>query len=227
MLGYSRRYSLSGRIRMFIDVAELKRRRDESNNLVERMNVASVVAPSSIPLDTNKFKNDGTAREKPLMDNAERAVVAATTIALGSEKASEIFGVSRSYATVLAKGEYSTAKDDEERQRRNQELKDAIYDNLTRIRETAQLKLMLALDGIDEESIQNIKPTDKAKILANVANQLSAVIDRTINKAEGLRGEEKSTHLHLYAPETRPLAAFTIKRINGPVAEEGVSNGNG
>ena len=210
---------------MFIDVAELKRRRDESNNLVERMNVCSPVEPSKIPLDTSKFKNDGTQRAIPQFDDDTRALIGVSAIAVGPEKTSEIFGVSKSYATVLGRGNYSSAKDDEERQRRNQELKDAIYDGLAKIRDAAREKLMLALEGIDEVAITNIKPTDKAKVLANVANQLSAVIDRTINKGEHLKGDDRSSHLHLYAPETRPLAAFTIKRINPLPQEEGQSNG--
>jgi hypothetical protein len=206
---------------MFIDVAELKRRRDESNNLVERLNVASPVPASSIPLDTSKFKQDGTHREVPAFDSNTRALIGVSAIAVGPEKTSEIFGVSKSYAQVLGNGNYSSAKDDEERERRNQELKDAIYDGLANIREAAREKLMLALSSLDEEAIEHIKPTDRAKVLAGIANQLSAVIDRTINKGEGLRDAGKSTHLHLYAPETRPLAAFTIKRINSPVEDSG------
>lgn len=197
---------------MFIDKDELTRRLHAENNLVERL-ASTPIVPIEAPLDTKKFTNTGLAREVPAFTPEERALIGATTLAVGAEVASDTFGVSKSYAKVLARGTYSQATDPEERERRNQELKDNIYEGLAVIRERAREKLMMALEGIDEEALSNIKASDRAKILANVSNQLSSVIDRTINKGEHLT-DGRSTHLHLYAPEVRPLSAFTIKTIN-------------
>jgi hypothetical protein len=209
---------------MFIDVKELARRKEESNNLIERMSVAPS-EPIDVPLDTSKFKKDGTNRKTPEYSPEQRALIGVSAIALGPKKAAEVLDVSESYAKVLARGSYSTALDPEERDRRNQELKDAVYEGLASIREKAREKLMMALDGIDEVSLGAIKGSDKAKVLANISNQLSSVIDRTINKGEHLH-DSRSTHLHLYAPETRPITAFTIKRIGGNTDSEATGSSN-
>ncbi len=200
---------------MFISKDELDRRKEESNNLTARMKVPSEVVGPNIHLDTSKFKNDGTQRSMPVYSPEIRALAAATTIIAGPEAAHEITGVSVGHAKVLARGEYSSALDPEQRDKRNQDLKDSIYEGLGRIRGKASRKLMKVLNLINDETLENIPEKDKARIAAQMANQLSGVIDRTINKGESTDAG-RSAHLHLYSPEQRPLAAFDIKRINPP-----------
>ena len=209
---------------MFISKEELEERRAASNNLVERMNAShSGGEVNEIPIDTSQFRTNGTQTNRPTYSMEQRALIGVSTIAVGAEKTSEIFGVSESYAKVLSKGAYSGKQDPEAREKANQELKDAIYEGLRSIRDKATAKLMMALEGIDESSIEAISLKDRAKTLANVANQLSSVIDRTINKGEA--GIASTHHLHLYAPEVRPLAAFNIKRI-GESQSESEANAN-
>lgn len=185
---------------MFIKADELERRREESNNLVERMGLARSVAPCEVDrpvFDPKRFDNDGAAKEGRTFE--EKALIGVTSQLLGPAKAAEIFDVKPSYASMMAKP-------------KDEDLKKAIYAGLEIIREAAREKLLMALEGINQETMDAIKKGEKAKVSAQIANQLSSVIDRTIDKLP--EGNEKTTHLHLYAPETRPLAAFTIKRIN-------------
>ena len=202
---------------MFIDKAELDRRKQEENNLTIRMKIppASGVDGKVAELDTTKFKANGTARKDNniIMPPDLRALVAATAIVAGPEVAAEIGECSPGYAAVLARGEYSQASDPEEREKRNQELRDSIYESLGKIRARAQHKLFKVLKLINDESLAAIPDKDKARLAAQMANQLSGVIDRTINKGDPGSGE-RTSHLHLYAPEQRPLAAFDIKRVN-------------
>ena len=206
---------------MFIDKQELERRREAEHNLVARMNVPTPIDPKEIPFDASRFRDDGTA--KTCRDNEERALIGAASIAIGSAKAAEIFDVSQDYAKILARGEATRSNNPEERAKQNQELRDKIYEGLTSIRENAQKKLLMALEHINEQTLEQIPDRDKAKISANIANQLSSVIDRTINKGEHLI-DQRSAHVHLYAPETRPISAFTVKNVNKPLDE---GNGNG
>jgi hypothetical protein len=206
---------------MFINKEELENRRREENNLVQRIKVGNTSSDETSAvhkLDTSRFKNDGTERACPVLSDDLRAVVAAASIMAGPKVAAEIGGVSEGYAEVLARGEYSSAKDPEERERRNNELKESIYRGLSEIRIKASEKLMLALDLINTDTLEAIQPKDKARLAAQMANQLSGVIDRTINKGENLN-DNRSTHLHLYAPERRPISAFQIKSINQPLPE--------
>lgn len=212
---------------MFINKEELERRRLHENNLIERMRVPTagdLPADSVVgKLDTSKFKSDGTNREHPLYDDETRALAGALTVAHGAKTASEITGVSEGHAKVLARGEYSTAIDPEEREKRNQVLRDNIYEGLGKIRGKAQQKLMKVLNLINNENLDAIPDKDKARLAAQMANQLSGVIDRTINKGEHLH-DGRSTHLHLYAPERRPLAAFEIKTINPQIKDNDNAN---
>ena len=200
---------------MFIKNTDLKSRLDPANNLIKRLRIAdsTPVTGKVAELDTMRFKNDGTPTDKGLMDMELRSVVAAATIIAGPAAGAEIGECSESYAEVLARGEYSSAKDPEQREKLNNELREGIYQGLSRVRERAQKKLMLVLKMIDADNLEAISPKDRARLAAQMANQLSSVIDRTIQKDGGL-SQTSNTHLHLYAPERRPLAAFDIKRIN-------------
>ena len=212
---------------MFINKEELERRRKEGNNLIQRISVKNdreVTGPIA-ELDTTKFRNDGTPCDRPRLDGDLRAIVAATAMIAGPKAAAEIGGVSESYAAVLGRGDFARQDtiNPEERERRNQELRDRIYDGLGKIRDVAQIKLLKVLKLINNENLEAIAPKDRARLAAQMANQLSGIVDRTINKGEH-GGVNNSAHLHLYAPERRPLEAFTIKTVN-PISEESKSNG--
>lgn len=195
---------------MFIKADELERRREESNNLVERMGLRLDVIEPVVDrpvFDAKRFDQDGATKSG--MPFEEKVVVGVAAQVIGPAKTAEIFGVSPSYATMLGKDKH-----------KDEDLKRAIYAGLEMIREAAREKLLMALEGINPESLAAIKAGEKAKVSAQIANQLSSVIDRTIDKMP--EGTERTTHLHLYAPETRPLAAFTIKRINSnPEQQDG------
>lgn len=197
---------------MFINKDELSRRRDESNNLMERMNNPAPPPAREIPFDSSFFHPSGIAK-----DNArtleEKAVIGAAGIVLGNQVAAEIFDVSPKYVSVVKSG-MAGGNNDEDREKRSRKLKELIYEGLQVIRETSSEKLLLALENINKDTLGAIKNSEKAKVSANIANQLSSVIDRTIDKGEGLLDAGRTSHLHLYAPESRPLASFTIKRIN-------------
>lgn len=211
---------------MFIDLKELRERTSKENSLIERLKVENKSEPSPEikNFDPKKFNQSGIVRENWLDPSEanekretslnERALIGATSLAIGSPKTAEIFGISKQYASMLSRGQMNgnTHGNPEEREKYNQELKDRIYEGLAAIRDKARAKLLMALEGIDEAALENIPIKDRAAKLANVANQLSSVIDRTINKGEHLT-DGRSSHLHLYAPESRPLAAFTIKRV--------------
>jgi len=208
--------------RMFISRAELERRKSSEHNVAERLKMTLPAEPAASPItgfDTSQFRRDGSHTDRPLLTNEMRALVACTAIVAGNEVAAEVGNVSPQYAEVLARAEYPrNLADPEEREKRNAELRDMIYKGLSEIREKAQSRLLAALDLINEESLENIPVKDKAKIAANIANQLSSVIDRTINKGEHIHAGA-STHLHLYAPERRTIDAFDIKRINAMPTE--------
>lgn len=201
---------------MFISKVELEQRRQEENNLVERMKVphATEIGGPIVALDTSKFRKNGTEREVALLTPDLRAVVAAATIMAGAKAGAEIGNVSETYASVLARAEYPRNEDmdPEKRELRNSQLRESIYRGLGEIRDKAQLKLMKVLDLINDDTLECIPDHQKARLAAQMANQLSGVIDRTIIKGGNEGGI--SSHLHLYAPEQRPLAAFEIKRIN-------------
>lgn len=205
---------------MFIDQAEFDRRREESNNLVERIRVPpSPDIDENHPvtkLDTSRFRKDGLLTEKPVLSGDLRVLVGVVARAAGSEVAAEIGNCSPGYASMLSRGEYNNdalMMTAEHRQLEQQKLRDSIFRGLAEVREAAREKLLMALGLIDESTLANIPEKDKARIAANIANQLSAVIDRTINKGEDPSGA-RNTHLHLYAPEKRALADFDIKTVN-------------
>jgi len=201
---------------MFISKEELDQRRSESFNLVERIHPKNDAAPpvKVAAFDPSRFKNDGTQREKHLLTPEMRAVVAAAAIISGPEVAAEIGDVSVGYAELLSRGEYNNSgKTPEDREARNQILRDGIYEALGNIREKAREKLLKVLDIIDEDALENIPNRERAKVAAQMANHLSGVIDRTINKGEHLH-DSRSSHLHLYAPERREVSDFKVKVIN-------------
>jgi hypothetical protein len=201
---------------MFISKEELDQRRSESFNLVERIHPKNDGAPSVkvASFDPSRFKNDGTQRATQRLSPEMRAVVAAAAIISGPEVAAEIGDVSVGYAEVLARGEYNNSgKSPEDREARNQILRDGIYEALGNIREKAREKLLKVLDIIDEDALENIPNRERAKVAAQMANHLSGVIDRTINKGEHLH-DSRSSHLHLYAPERREVSDFKVKVIN-------------
>lgn len=211
---------------MFIDSEELARRKEESNNLTERMKVPSEPTVREIPFDSTRFHPSGIARNNDAARTLEeKAVIGVTAIALGNKQAAEIFDVSPEYANVVKRGIAGGASP-EDREIRSKKLKEMIYEGLQIIREKSSEKLLMALDNINEASLAAIKASEKAKVSANIANQLSSVIDRTIDKGEGLLDAGRTSHLHLYAPESRPLTSFTIKRINvgESSTDEGKSN---
>lgn len=201
---------------MFIDKEELDRRKEESNNLMRRLKNPEPAPCKEIPFDSTMFHPSGIARENA-RSLEEKAVIGVTAIALGNQQAAEIFDVSPGYVGIVKKG-IAGGYDSEDREKRSKKLKELIYEGLQIIREKSSEKLLLALDNVNEDTLKAIKPSEKAKVSANIANQLSSVIDRTIDKGEGLLDAGRTSHLHLYAPESRPLASFNIKRIN--ISEE-------
>ena len=101
-----------------------------------------------------------------------------------------------------------------------EEVRSGIYAALESIRETARQKLIMALGLIDEETLEAIPAKDRAKIGAQIANQLSGVIDRTIEKSSLQVDNSKTAHLHLYSPEIRPMDRFNVKRVNAALPSE-------
>jgi len=201
---------------MFISKEELDQRRSESFNLVERIRPQNdgVAVGKTASFDPSRFKLDGTSRSNTRLTPEMRAVVAAAAIVSGAEVAAEIGDVSVGYAEVLARGEYNNSgKSPEDREARNQILRDGIYEALGNIREKAREKLLKVLDIIDADALENIPNRERAKVAAQMANHLSGVIDRTINKGEHLH-DSRSSHLHLYAPERREVSDFKVKVIN-------------
>lgn len=203
---------------MFISREELDKRASLDHDVISRLKLHDEVSPVSpdskaVSFDTARFRKDGSARDKPLLDDDMRAVVAATCIVAGPEAAAEVGNVSPGYASVLARVGIRELADPEERLARNQKIRDSIYAGLSRVRDAAQDKILLALNLISEENLEHIAPKDRARLAAQMANQLSSVIDRTINKGEHLH-DERTSHLHLYAPERRPLDAFNVKYVN-------------
>jgi hypothetical protein len=197
---------------MFIDKDSLRDRLDESNNLMKRLKTPEPEPAKEIPFDSTMFHPSGIARENA-RSLEEKAVIGSAAIVLGNQAAAEIFDVSPGYVSVVKKG-LAGGYDSEDREKRSKKLKELIYEGLQIIREKSSEKLLLALDNVNEDTLKAIKPSEKAKVSANIANQLSSVIDRTIDKGEGLLDAGRTSHLHLYAPESRPLASFNIKRIN-------------
>lgn len=197
---------------MFIDKDELDRRKDESNNLMVRLNTPNPDPPREIPFDVGMFSKDGIPKENGLTIE-EKAVIGASAIAIGTAKTAEVFDIPPHYVSAIKNG-VAGGYDAEDREKRSKKLKELIYEGLQIIREKSSEKLLMALDNINEDTLKAIKASEKAKVSANIANQLSSVIDRTIDKGEGLLDAGRTSHLHLYAPESRPLASFTIKRIN-------------
>jgi hypothetical protein len=218
---------------MFISKEELDKRSSIDHDVVSRLKLHDETSPPDpngpgVRLDTTRFRKNGTTTNMPLLDDDMRAVVGAACIVAGPEVAAEIGNVSERYAALLGRpggfGEHIT--DPEERLARNQKIRDSIYQGLSKVRDAAQDKIILALGLIDEESLQAIAPKDRARLAAQMANQLSSVIDRTINKGEHLH-DERTSHLHLYAPERRPLDAFNVKIVNQMPLELEKDNGNG
>lgn len=218
---------------MFISKAELDKRSSIDHDVVSRLHLHDQTSPVRadspvVRFDATRFRKNGTTTDMPILDDDMRAVVGAACIVAGSKVAAEIGNVSEGYAALLARpGGFGKHIDDpEERLARNQKIRDSIYTGLSKVREAAQDKILLALNLIDEESLQAIQPKDRARLAAQMANQLSSVIDRTINKGEHLH-DERTSHLHLYAPERRPLDAFNVKIVNQQVLDQDKANGNG
>lgn len=204
---------------MFISKQELDKRASIDHDVVARLKMHDEVMPVDpsspvVTFDTARFRKDGSTTDKPLLDDDTRAVVGAVCIIAGPEAAAEIGGVSPGYAKVLGRAGFgSHISDPEERLARNQKIRDSIYAGLSKVRDAAQDKILLALELISPENLEQIAPKDRARLAAQMANQLSSVIDRTINKGEHLH-DERTSHLHLYAPERRPLDAFNVKYVN-------------
>lgn len=204
----------------FITPEELTARLKDDWNLVKRLDLpVSPENKSEIVFDESKFKVSGETRERKLYSNGLRALIAATAISDSPQKAAEIFECSEAYAQALTRGEYSKAKDPVKQEESNRKLKAEIYEELSIIRDTARVKLMAALNLINEDSLQAIPDKDKVRIAAQVANQLSGVIERTIEKSDRF-SDVKEAHLHLYAPENRPMSEFTVKTINAEFVVE-------
>lgn len=211
-------YSWAGHM-AFINKDELNKRLSEDRNLRKRLRIADENRPPERAIDEATFKRDGTLTRLPKYDENARALIGATAIAVGVSKAAEIFDVSVGLARDLGKG-VETRKpldDPEAEDARKANLQKRIYEELSIIRSAAKEKLLLALDKIDETSLQLIPDKDKALKSAQIAGHLSSIIDRTIQKDHA--GGSASAHLHLYAPEQRPIAAFDIKRVGDAESE--------
>jgi hypothetical protein len=206
---------------MFIKKEELDKRLSANRNLLERLKKESVHVTEH---DKTRFKKNGEAKaHKQSLTLDEKALIATTALLSTQRTAAEVFDVSPDTAHRLANGENQSIINEEEREMRNAQLRDAIYSQLNNIREAAREKLIQVLGLINDETLTVIPDKDKAKSASVMANQLSAVIDRTIQKGSQLQGE-RSAHLHLYAPELRPVEAFTIKNINQvPSPKESIS----
>jgi hypothetical protein len=183
----------------FISKEELEKRLSETENLCARLEVS---APKKY-LDTSKFNGNGLETKQKEYSAAQRAIMGAVGLTVGYDKAAEALGVSESAIKDAAKQNYA----DEEN---NEHLRGMIYEELTTIRQEAREKLSLCLGLINEESLKLIPDKDRAKTAAQMANQLSNVIERTIHKSPQMAS---TSHLHLYAPEQRTIQAFTIKQI--------------
>ena len=179
------------------------------NNLILRLEIPDEAAAKEIkaPIDRKKFAKNGTQTEQPRYTTEEKVLIGTTAQLLGPKATAEILDVNPAIATSLGMENYR-GKDSEQ-------VRAGIYAALESIRETARQKLIMALGLIDEETLEAIPAKDKAKLGAQIANQLSGVIDRTIEKAGLHLDNSKTAHLHLYSPEIRAMDQFNIKRVNG------------
>lgn len=176
----------------------------ESENLVKRLSVNDEVIPER-PLDKAIFTNAGVITGRPLYSDEQKAVIAATAIATSTKTATEVFDVSSSLVDRVKKDFLSDTPSSEK-------LRQSIYEELSGIRAAAKEKLLKALDLVNDNTLEAIPEKDRAKLGADIANKLSSVIERTIQRVP--TNLDSSSHLHLYAPEQRELAAFEIKTVN-------------
>lgn len=196
---------------MFITSDELERRSQAENNLILRLEIPESAPPASPklpPIDRKKFAPNGTLTERPIYTTEEKVLIGTTSQLLGARAAAEIFDVPQRYTEIVGSEKYQT-KDSEA-------VRTGIYLALETIRESAREKLLMALGLIDNETLALIPDKDKARTAAQIAHQLSGVIDRTIEKSAMQVDNSKTAHLHLYSPEIRAIDKFNIKRVNTP-----------
>ena len=199
---------------MFISADELERRSQAENNLILRLEIPEASPPEiKATVDRSQFAKDGTLAERPVYTTEQRILIGATSRMVGKEQAAEIFGVNPHVVGALAQENYNKTQDADE-------VRKGIYAALESIRESAREKLVLALGLISQETLDAIADKDKARTAAQVANQLSAIVDRTIEKAGLHVDNSKTAHLHLYSPEVRALEKFNIKRVNSIASGE-------
>ena len=205
---------------MFINLDEFERRRMAENNLVLRLEIPEENEPREIkaPVDRKKFTLSGVQTGQAYYTTEEKILIGTTAQLLGPKAAGEILDVNPKVAGSLGMENYK-AKDADE-------VRAGIYAALESIRETARQKLIMALGLIDEETLEAIPIKDRAKIGSQIANQLSGVIDRTIEKAGLHLDNSKTAHLHLYSPEIRAMDQFQIKRVNGNGQSDGEAKVN-
>jgi hypothetical protein len=203
---------------MFITSDELERRCQAENNLILRLEIPASDPPEiKATVDRKRFAKDGTITEQPVYTTGERILIGTATKMVGPTQAAEIFGINKSLAGALASEDYDKTKDADQ-------VRSGIYAALESIRESARVKLELALGLINEETLQAIADKDKARSAAQIANQLSAIVDRTIEKAGLHVDNSKTAHLHLYSPEIRTMDRFAIKKVNSPLPHNGQSD---
>lgn len=199
----------------------MESRLSDRNNLINRLTASKPAVKAE--LDTKKFKTDGTPRDVPLISEEQKAAIGTLAIIEGAKEAAAQFKVSPATASKFAAGIAGETKDLIKNEERNAHLRSEIYNNLGEVREKARLKLMDVLDKIEPKDIDALQPAARLNTAANVAAKLSAVIDKTIEKGANF-ADQRSAHLHLYAPEQKAKETYTIKSVGAKIPLDNASD---
>ncbi len=155
--------------------------------------------PSATIVDTNRGRGVGNVE----VPDSLRRIIGETSVTDGPQQAIELgkqFGLSRSSVSAYANGSTSTSSYDETPNRT------VIQSARNKITRKAMGKLSLALRSLTPETIASAK----AKDIAGIAKDMSAVIRAMEEKSSGEGEKNNGPTFIFYSPQTRKEETFDV-----------------
>lgn len=155
--------------------------------------------PTATIVDTNRGRGVGNVE----VPDSLRRIIGETSVTDGPSEATQLasaFGISRSSVSAYANGATSTASYDDTPN------KDIVKQAREKISRKARGKLMLALRSLTPEAIASAK----AKDIAGIAKDMSAVIRSMEEKSSGDNNTHNGPNFIFYSPQTRKEEAFDV-----------------
>lgn len=155
--------------------------------------------PSAVVVDTTRGRGVGNVE----VPDSLRKIIGETSVTDGPAEATQLaanFGISRSSVSAYANGATSTASYDDTPN------KNIIKEAREKISRKARGKLMLALRSLTPEAIAMAK----AKDIAGIAKDMSAVIRSMEEKSSHDDSGPKGPTFIFYSPQTRKEETFDV-----------------